>query len=182
LRPKLAAMMVLLSWLVIAVACNSSATGTGSSTSREPYSDTPEGKPPNLGAPVPNPKEVLETKPAGQLPDFLSKLEGKARERTTALYKAAADHYDEFGHIPCYCGCALYATPHKSLTACFIKEEKAGGELVFTDHSLTCDLCQQAAQMAVEGLEKGTPQKEVRANIFDKLKYTGIWTDTPPAP
>ena len=146
---------------------------------RAPYEGLPEGKPPGLGNPVPDPKEEVQVKPPGQLPDFLNKLEGAARERTTALYQGAVDHYDAYSHIPCYCGCALYTTAHDSLAACYIKEQKPNGELVFTDHSLTCDLCQQAAQMTLDGLAQGKSLKDIRAEVHEKLKYTGIWTDTP---
>jgi Protein of unknown function with PCYCGC motif len=173
--------MLLIPFLIVAlVSCD---TGQGdSNTPRQPYAGVPEGKPPNLGAPVPNPKEVLQTKSAGQMPDFLSQLDGAARTKAQTLYKGAVDDYDVFQHVPCYCGCAAYESPHKNLAECFIKEKKANGEVVFTDHGLTCDICQQGAQMTMDGVAKGTPPKDIRANVYNKLKYTGIWTDTPPAP
>ena len=164
--------------LVVLVACNGNTPGQGQAR-RAPYEGVPEGKPPGLGNPVPDPREELQTRPAGQLPDFLSKLDGAARERTATLYQGAATHYDAFSHIPCYCGCALYATAHTSLADCFIKEVRSDGQIVFTDHSLTCDLCQQAAQMTVDGLAQGKAVRDIRAEVHAKLNYTGIWTDTP---
>ncbi len=177
---KVVTMLLLPLLLAAIVACDNSSGSV--KTSRAPYEGVPDGKPTNLGAPVPNPEEVLETKAAGQLPDFLSQLGGAARSKVAVLYKGAMDNYDIYSHIPCYCGCAIYAKPHRSLADCFIKERKDDGEVVFTDHSLTCELCQGAAQITVDGIAKGTPQKEIRAAVFNKLKYTGIWTDTPPAP
>lgn len=149
---------------------------------RTPYQDSPEGKPPGLGAPVPDPKEVVETKPATAAPDFLASMTGPAHDRVAALYKGAVDHYDAYSHVPCFCGCAIYATAHMSLAQCFIKEKNADGTMTFTDHSTSCDLCQTAAQMTLDGIGQNTPLKQVRTDIFQKLKYTGIWTDTPPVP
>jgi len=170
--------MLLMPVLVMAVI----SCGDNSTENRAPYAGVPEGKPTGSTAPIPDPKEVVETKPAGQLPDFVKNREGSNKETTMTLYQGAVDHYDAYSHIPCYCGCAAYATPHKSLAECFIKEKAASGELTFTDHSLTCSLCQEAAQMTLEGQSKGTPLKETRMTIFEKLKRTGIWTDTPPVP
>ena len=118
------------------------------------------------------------------MPDFITKMAaGPARDTTTALYQGAVDHHDAYSHIPCYCGCAAYTTVHKSLADCFLKSPPtAAGEATFTDHSITCGLCQEAAQMTVDGLAQNTPLKDIRAAVFTKLKYTGIWTDTPPVP
>ena len=149
---------------------------------RAAYEGTPEGRPPGLGSSVPDPKEVIETKPAGALPDFLAAMTGPAKERVTRQYQGAVDHYDEYQHIPCYCGCAIYATPHKHLGECFIKGIADNGEVTFTDHSTTCDQCQTAAQMTIDGLSAGTPLKDIRTAVFDKLSYTQIWTDTDPVP
>ena len=151
----------------------------GPSTSAKPYANSPEGKPPGLSALIPDPKEALETKPAGQLPDFISQVDAPLRDKVTPYYKGAVDNYDAYSHIPCFCGCAIYTHPHHSLAECYIKSKDANGNLTFTDHSSTCDLCQAAAQMTVQGLAQNTPVKDIRAAVFQKLKYTDIWTDTP---
>lgn len=173
--------MLLLPLLVVmVVACGDA--GSGGSAQRAPYADIPEGKPSGSTRPVPDPKEVVETKPVGELPSFVMNMAaGPIRDKTEALYKGAVEHYDDYSHIPCYCGCAVYMTHHTSLASCFLKE-KPGEQATFTDHSTTCDLCQEAAQMTVDGVAKGTPLKDIRAAVFTKLKYTGIWTDTPPVP
>lgn len=176
---RVAAMLLLPMLVAIVVACGDNA---GGQTARAPYADVPEGKPAALGQPVPDPKEVVETKAAGQLPDFISKLTGKDLERATIYYKGAMEHYDSYKHIPCYCGCAIYTTKHMNLSECYIKEKMSDGSMVFTDHSVTCSLCQEGAKMTLEGLAQNTPLKDIRANIFTKLNYTQIWTDTPPVP
>ena len=176
---KIAVMMLLPLIVGIIVACGDSG-GATQQAARGPYEGIPEGTPRGLGSSVPDPPEKVETVAAGQLPQFLSSLTGNDLKTTTALYQGAMDHVSDFEHIPCYCGCAIYAHPHDSLRACFIKEKSADGQIVFTDHSTSCSLCQEAAQMTIDGLAQKTPLKEVRANIFSKLKYTDIWTDTDP--
>jgi hypothetical protein len=179
------AIMLLLPVVVGAlIACDNGTNGSGGGgtpqVTRAPYEGIPEGRPKGLNGSVPNPKEVLETKPAGQLPDFLQEVLGPNKQAVTALYQGAVAHYDEFGHIPCYCGCAIYEQPHHHLAECFIKSMSADGSVEFTDHSTTCSQCQEAAKMTIDGLAQGTPLKDIRAAVFDKLNYTQIWTDTPP--
>lgn len=181
------AVMLLLPLLIVAiVACdNGSASSSGGNTAtatRAAYEGVPEGKPVDAALRVPDPKEVTEKVASGKLPSFLASMAPADQERLGALYKGAVDHADAYSHIPCYCGCAIYTTAHKSLSSCYIKDMAAGGDVTFTDHSLTCDLCQSAAQMTLDSIARKTPLKDVRASIFQKLKYTGIWTDTPPVP
>lgn len=154
----------------------------GDSGTREPYAGIPEGKPPGLSAPVPDPKEVLETKPQGALPDFLAKLTGPARERVTGLYQGAVDHFQAFGYIPCYCGCAIYTTPHHSLADCYVKSVAQDGTATFTDHSTSCSICDGVAKTTLAGIAANKPLKDIRTQVFNEYNYTGIWTDTPPIP
>jgi hypothetical protein len=176
-RPVRVLTMLLVPVIGFAIASCDSGTST-----REPYASIPEGKPPGLGAPVPDPKEVLEIKPEGALPDFLANLTGPKKDRVTGLYQGALDHYEAYGHIPCYCGCAIYTTPHDSLAQCFIKDIAQDGSATFTDHSTSCDICEGIAQLTVEGIAANKPLKDIRTEVFNKYDYTGIWTDTPPVP
>ena len=176
------AIMLLLPVIVGAlIACDNGSGGT-QQVARAPYEGVLEGKPKGLSGSVPNPKEVLETTAAGQLPNFLEDMLGPNKEAVTALYQGSMQHYDEFGYIPCYCGCAIYEQPHQDLAECFIKSMSADGSAEFTDHSTTCSQCQEAAEMTIDGLAQGTPLKDIRAAVFNKLNYTQIWTDTPPVP
>ena len=177
---KVLAMLLLPLLVAMVVACDSDP----GSTTRTPYAGIPEGMPSGSTNPIPDPKEVVETKPVGTMPDFIMKMAaGPARDTTMALYQGAVDHHDAYSHVPCYCGCAAYTTVHKSLADCYLKAPPtAGSEVTFTDHSVTCGLCQEAAQMTLDGLAQNTPLKDIRAAVFTKLKYTGIWTDTPPVP
>ncbi len=178
------AAMLLLPLLIAIVACdNNSAPAvspTATTAAAAPYASSPEGKPKQSLAPIPDPKEVSETKAAGQLPDFLSQASGNERDKIANLYKGAIAHYAEYSQVPCYCGCAVYTHAHMSLAQCYISSKKDNGEITFTDHSMTCDICQGVAQMTVDGLAKSTPLKDIRSDVFKKFSYTGIWTDTPP--
>ncbi|HEX8230217.1 MAG TPA: PCYCGC motif-containing (lipo)protein [Chloroflexia bacterium] len=184
------AIMLLLPVIVGAlIACDNGSGGTQQGqgslptnpVARSPYEGIPEGKPKGLSGSVPNPKEVLETTAAGQLPNFLQDMLGPNKEAVKTLYQGAMQHYDEFGYIPCYCGCAVYEQPHQDLGECFIKS-MSDSAVEFTDHSTTCSQCQEAAEMTIEGLGAGTPLKDIRAAVFNKLNYTQIWTDTPAVP
>lgn len=177
--PRLAKVLTMLIMPLLVVAIAACDNGQAA---RKPYDGSPEGKPPGLSAPVPDPKEVSETKPAGVLPDFVTSITGPAHDRLMAQYQGAVDHFDAYSHVPCYCGCAIYTTAHMSLAQCYVKAKNSDGSVTFTDHSTSCDLCQTAAQMTLDGISAGTPLKDVRASIFAKLKYTGIWTDTPAVP
>jgi hypothetical protein len=177
---RLLAMLLMPMLVTIVIACDSGASGNSGNT--EPYANSPEGKPKYLPNPVPDPPEVLETKPAGQMPDFLAKATGSSKDKIAASYAGAVEHFDQYKYIPCYCGCAIYTTAHSSLASCYIKERTADGAVTFTDHSLTCDKCQQAAEMTLAGIDKGQDLKATRAEIFAALKYTDLWTDTPPIP
>jgi hypothetical protein len=176
---RIGAMLLVPMFVVILISCDSGGSG---SSSAEPYANSPEGKPKYSPPPVPDPPEVLETLPAGQLPSFLAKASPRQKETLTAAYKGAVENYDQYKYIPCYCGCSIYTTKHTGLNDCYIKERKADGNIVFTDHSMTCDKCLEGATMTLEGVAAGRPLKEVRADIFKALGYTGLWTDTPPVP
>lgn len=151
-------------------------------SAREPYAGTPEGVPPGLSASIPDPAEVTEVKPQGTLPDFLDKVLGPGKDRITGLYRGAMEHHNDFGYIPCYCGCAVYATPHESLSDCFIKDVASDGSMTFTNHSTSCDICEGVAKLTLDGLAGGKPLNDIRTEVFAAYKYTGIWTDTPPVP
>lgn len=192
-RPvKVAAMLFVPILIAGIVACdNGSGNGSANPPAAAPtaasqapasggaYAGLPEGKPPVMGAPVPDPAEQLNTEPSGQMPAFLSQA-GAQQAKISALYQGAVTNYDAYSHVPCYCGCAIYTTPHKSLAECYIKQMNADGSVVFTDHSMSCDICQGVAQMTVDGLAAKTPLKDIRAAVYNKFKYTQIWTDTPP--
>ena len=171
-----------LAMLLVPVIAFAIASCDSGQSARAPYAGIPEGRPTFLSAPVPDPKEVVETKTAGKLPDFLVKLTGPAKDRVTALYQGAMDHYQDFGYIPCYCGCASYTTPHHSLAECYIKAKGQDGTLTFTDHSTSCDICEGVARQTLDGIAANKPLGDIRAEVFTNFKYTGIWTDTPPVP
>src|SRR5438270_6616457 len=96
---KVVGMLLLPLVLLAVVACDTGGTASGppnTPTATIPYANVPEGKPPGLSAPVPDPKEATETKPAGQLPDFLSQAPAALRDKIVADYTGAMQHYDVY--------------------------------------------------------------------------------------
>ena len=127
---------------------------------------------------VPDPKEVVETVAPGTTPQFLVNLK-RDKEKSIARYAFAVEHKDALAQIPCYCGCALYMHAHTSLQSCYIKSVGADGQITYTDHSTSCDICTGEVDMMMS-LVSNTPLKTLRAQIDQKYNYTGVWTDTPP--
>lgn|GEM_PF-1958730 len=163
----------------LSVPLGTATTAPTASLSRAPYEGVPEGKPLYSSTNQPDIPEMLETKPVGELPSFALTLQSSSRDKVIAEYAGAVDHFDAYSHIPCYCGCAMYEHPHSSLARCFVTEMKGDGQVEFTDHSTTCEKCQGVAEMTLAGVASNRPLAEVRADIFQKFKYTGTWTDTP---
>ena len=126
---------------------------------------------------VPDPPEVIATTAAGQLPNFVT----GASASIQALYQGAITHADAYSHVPCFCGCALYQHAHTSLLSCFVKSTAADGSITWTDHGTSCDICTGIAQMTLDEVGKGTPLPQIWQLVYTKFKYTGVWTDTPPA-
>jgi hypothetical protein len=130
---------------------------------------------------VPDPPEGAEATAyaPGVTPAFLVNLKDSQKDKITARYQFAAAHKDALAQIPCYCGCALYQHAHTSLQSCFLRSIGADGSLVYTDHSVTCDICTGEADMMMR-LISTTPIAALRDQIGKKYGYTGVWTDTPP--
>lgn len=55
-----------------------------------------------------------------------------APRNTPKAYQAAVDFYEDFSHIPCFCGCGQHSG-HTSLQSCFISSRN-GDEFKFGDH------------------------------------------------
>lgn len=131
---------------------------------------------------VPDPPEGAEATAYARdaTPQFIANMPaGRDKDRATRRYAFAATHMDVLAQMPCYCGCAIYQHMHTSLKSCFIRSVAADGKIVYTDHSITCDICTGEVDM-VENLVAGTPLKLLRDQIHAKYSYTGVWTDTPP--
>jgi hypothetical protein len=131
---------------------------------------------------VPDPPEGAESTAyaVGTVPQFLVSLKDSQAAKITARYIFAGQHPDIMADMPCYCGCAIYQHPHASLQSCFLRSLNSDGTVVYTDHSVTCDICTGEADMVMTQFAAGTSMQQIRDNIHTKYKYTNVWTDTPP--
>jgi hypothetical protein len=77
------------------------------------------------------PEQDVTYQTSNSLPDYV--YDSTAPKDAPTAYQAAIDHYEEFGKIPCYCGCGDSAR-HESLQDCFL-ESNNGANIVFDDHA-----------------------------------------------
>ena len=130
---------------------------------------------------VPDPVDAAETTAyaLGITPQFIVNTTQPRKDKIAARYAFAASHPDALAQMPCYCGCAIYMHQHTSLQTCYLRSIQADGKVVYTDHSLTCDICAGEVDMMMSMMDN-TPLKAIRESIAKKYGYTGVWTDTPP--
>ena len=74
--------------------------------------------------------------------------------RVREAYQFAVANPDGLKNVPCYCGCG--AVGHTSNYACYIKETRPQGTLVFDDHALGCSICVDIAQDVKRLTAEGT--------------------------
>jgi len=130
---------------------------------------------------VPDPADAAETTAyaLGITPQFIVNTTEPHKDKIAARYAFAAAHPDALAQMPCYCGCAIYQHQHTSLQSCYLRSIQPDGKVVYTDHSLTCDICAGEVDMMMSMMDN-TPLKAIRDGIAKKYGYTGVWTDTPP--
>ncbi|MDQ2808389.1 MAG: PCYCGC domain-containing protein [Chloroflexota bacterium] len=130
---------------------------------------------------VPDPADAAETTAyaVGITPQFIVNTTEPHKDKIAARYAFAAAHPDALAQMPCYCGCAIYMHQHTSLQSCYLRQIQPDGKVVYTDHSLTCDICAGEVDMMMSMMDN-TPLKSIRDSIAKKYGYTGVWTDTPP--
>ena len=78
-------------------------------------------------------------------------------------YAYAATHREVLGHIPCYCGCARGG--HRSNLSCYVTEFRGDGTPVWTDHSLSCEMCVHITREAMLMSAQGMSLIDIRAAI-----------------
>jgi hypothetical protein len=86
-----------------------------------------------------------------------------APARVLAAYQFAVAHPDALKSVPCYCGCG--AMGHTSNLACYVKERKADGQIVFDNHALGCSLCVDISQDVMRMTAEGKSPQEIRTAI-----------------
>ncbi len=86
-----------------------------------------------------------------------------APARVRAAYQFALSTPDALQNVPCYCGCGSMG--HTSNLSCYIKDRKAGGEIVFEQHALGCSLCVDISQDVMRMTSEGKSPQAIRADI-----------------
>lgn len=86
-------------------------------------------------------------------------------------YRFAVANPASLKNVPCYCGCG--AVGHTSNYSCFVKEEKAAGEIVFESHALGCSLCIDIAQDVMRLTQEKTSPTDIRIYIDQTYSQYG---------
>ncbi len=110
-------------------------------------------------SPASPPGAKVNLAPISQLPTSAQKAPTRVRE----AYQFAVANPDLMKQIPCYCGCG--AMGHTSNYACYVKDAKPDGSMVFDDHALGCSLCVDITQDAKRMLDEGKSAQDIRATI-----------------
>ena len=97
----------------------------------------------------------------------------RAPQTVRDAYRFAATNADALHQIPCYCGCGEMG--HGSNYACFWQED---GQV--DNHALGCGICVDIAQDVRQGLARGRPLAEIRAQVDADYSRFGPPTDTAP--
>ena len=86
-------------------------------------------------------------------------------------YQFAVANPDALKNVPCYCGCG--AVGHTSNYSCFVKDQKASGEVVFDPHALGCGICVDIARDVMKYTQQGKGPQEIRAAIDQTFAQFG---------
>ena len=106
-----------------------------------------------------SPQTDLMMYPASKLPQGVQ----DSAQTVSEAYQFAVANPEIMEQIPCYCGCAPMG--HTSNYACYVKEVKADGEIVYDDHALGCSICVDITQDVMQMLQEGQTVDEIRPII-----------------
>ncbi len=106
--------------------------------------------------------------PATVLPAFASAPE------LARLYTFAMQRPEVLTYIPCTCGCGPMG--HNSNWNCYVRSIGADGTVVFEEHAVYCQICQDITSDVIRLWQRGSPLSEIRDAI--DATYTGPQTPT----
>ena len=78
-------------------------------------------------------------------------------------YAFAARRADVMRAVPCFCGCRRIG--HQSNADCYLKELRADGTPVWSDHTFSCALCVRITQDTMLLLDRGLDAAAIRKAI-----------------
>lgn len=109
------------------------------------------------------------------LPDYVLNSSEKVKD----TYLLAAKYPSVLASVPCYCGCAS-EVGHKNNLNCFVDKMGSNNAVQEWDqHGITCDICVDIANDAVQMHESGKNPKEIYSLIKEKYSQYGDPTPTP---
>ncbi len=114
-----------------------------------------------------NPAHELKMAPMNTLPKEMQAAPTTVRES----YQFAVANPDALKNVPCYCGCG--AVGHTTNYACYVKEAKAEGAVVFDPHALGCSLCVDISQDVMRMTRDGRAPPDIRASILSTYSKFG---------
>ncbi|MDR7075086.1 hypothetical protein J2Y03_000074 [Neobacillus niacini] len=121
-----------------------------------------------------NKEKLTLDKKHSALPDYVLNTSEKIEE----TYTMAATYPEVLASVPCFCGCGMIG--HESNLDCFVGQfgdENAVTE--WSDHGVSCDVCVDIAQDAVEMHQDGKSLKKINDLIIKKYEDYGEATQTP---
>ncbi|MCU0507607.1 MAG: PCYCGC domain-containing protein [Anaerolineae bacterium] len=101
----------------------------------------------------------VQLAPESALPDMVKKAPASVR----TAYQFAVANPAALENVPCYCGCG--SIDHHSNLACYVKEMKSDGKVVFDNHALGCSICVDIALDVMKMTEAGKPGADIREQI-----------------
>ncbi len=116
---------------------------------------------------APSAAHDLKMAPLNMLPTQMQNAPTRVRE----AYQFAAANPDALKNVPCYCGCG--AIGHTSNYACYVKQSKADGTIVFDDHALGCSVCVDIAQDVMKLTRDGKSPSDIRTFIVATYSQFG---------
>lgn len=109
------------------------------------------------------------------LPDYVLMSSEKVKD----TYLLAAKYPNVLSSVPCYCGCGV-EDGHTSNLNCFVDKMGANNTVEAWDqHGITCDICVNIANDAVQMHQSGKSPKEIYSLIKEKYSQYGEPTPTP---
>lgn len=107
----------------------------------------------------PSSNDLSKMAPISEMPQEIQQAPTTVQE----TYQFAIVNPGALKNVPCYCGCG--SVGHTSNYACYVKEIKSSGEIVYDQHALGCSICVDIAQDVMKMTKDGKSSQEIRVAI-----------------
>jgi len=109
----------------------------------------------------------IQLAPLSELPAQMQNAAPRIRE----AYQFAVANPAALQNVPCYCGCV--GMGHNNNYACYIKEARADGTLVFDEHALNCLVCVDISQDVMRLSREGKSAPAIRSFVISNYSRFG---------